>query len=91
MNKVEIDMPADKVELYEKLVATNPNVEWKGGHLAQDLDPRRAKSRAAALAEAKLWVEGFVGWYSTEHRHSGIRFVTPDHRHDGREREMGLR
>lgn len=27
----------------------------------------------------------FVAWYNTEHRHSGIRFVTPDERHDGRE------
>ena len=27
----------------------------------------------------------FVAWYNTEHRHSGIRFVTPDERHQGRE------
>ena len=26
--------------------------------------------------------------YNTEHRHSAIRFVTPDQRHDGREREI---
>jgi len=26
-----------------------------------------------------------VAWYNAEHRHSGIRFVTPDERHDGRE------
>ncbi len=31
---------------------------------------------------------GFVAWYNTEHRHSGIRFVTPDERHDGRESEV---
>lgn len=42
----------------------------------------------ASLAEANLWVEGFVRWYNTEHRHSAIRFVTPDQRHDGREPEI---
>jgi putative transposase len=25
----------------------------------------------------------FVGWYNTEHRHSRIRFVTPEQRHRG--------
>jgi putative transposase len=34
---------------------------------------------------ARRWVERFVGWYNGEHRHSAIRFVTPDERHCGRE------
>lgn len=42
----------------------------------------------ATLEAANLWVEGFVSWYNTEHRHSAIRFVTPDERHDGREHEL---
>ncbi|RKG72762.1 hypothetical protein D7W82_39495 [Corallococcus sp. CA049B] len=25
----------------------------------------------------------FVGWYNTEHRHSAIRFVTPEAKHFG--------
>jgi transposase InsO family protein len=37
---------------------------------------------------ARRWVERFVAWYNTEHRHSGIRYVTPDDRHFGREREI---
>jgi len=36
-------------------------------------------SRAAATA----WVTEFVRWYNTEHRHSGIRYVTPAQRHNG--------
>jgi putative transposase len=40
------------------------------------------------LDDARAWVTGFVAWYNTEHRHSGIRFVTPDERHDGRESEV---
>ena len=37
------------------------------------------------IEQARAWVAGFVAWYNAEHRHSGIRFVTPDERHDGRE------
>ena len=39
----------------------------------------------ATLETARAWVAAFVDWYNTEHRHSAIRFVTPDERHDGRE------
>ena len=37
------------------------------------------------LEAARAWVTTFVGWYNAEHRHSGIRFVTPNERHHGRE------
>jgi transposase InsO family protein len=33
--------------------------------------------------EACEWVAAFVDWYNHRHRHSGIRFVTPDQRHSG--------
>ena len=39
----------------------------------------------ASLEEARRWVAGFVRWYNTAHRHSAIRFVTPEDRHSGRE------
>lgn len=39
----------------------------------------------ASLTSAQLWVDRFVHWYNTEHRHSAIRFVTPDERHRGLE------
>ena len=38
-----------------------------------------------SLAEAQAWVALFVRWYNTEHLHSGINFVTPTDRHEGRE------
>jgi putative transposase len=37
----------------------------------------------AALPAARDWVQAFVRWYNHEHRHSGIRFVTPAERHAG--------
>jgi putative transposase len=42
----------------------------------------------ASLEEARAWVETFVGWYNEEHRHSGIRYVTPGQRHRGEDRVL---
>lgn len=42
----------------------------------------------ASLEAARAWVETFVGWYNGEHRHSAIRFVTPDQRHFGTQGEV---
>ena len=35
------------------------------------------------LSHARHWVEQFVTWYNYEHKHSGIRYVTPHQRHTG--------
>jgi transposase InsO family protein len=40
------------------------------------------------LRAARHWVHGFVRWYNEEHRHSGIRFVTPGERHRGEEQAI---
>lgn len=37
----------------------------------------------ADLIEAQQWAARFVHWYNHEHRHSGIRYVTPAQRHAG--------
>jgi transposase InsO family protein len=39
----------------------------------------------AGIEESNEWVRRFVAWYNTEHLHSGIRFVTPQSRHTGRD------
>ena len=33
--------------------------------------------------QACQWVSAFVDWYNHQHRHSGIKFVTPQQRHSG--------
>jgi transposase InsO family protein len=38
-----------------------------------------------SLEAARRWVHRFVQWYNNEHRHSAIRYVTPNQRHDGTE------
>ena len=35
------------------------------------------------LLSVKSWVDGFVDWYNGEHRHGGIKYVTPNQRHYG--------
>jgi putative transposase len=40
----------------------------------------------ADLADARQWAAAFVHWYNHEHRHSGIRYVTPAQRHAGEDR-----
>ncbi len=40
------------------------------------------------LTQARKWVSALVDWYNHEHRHSGIRFVTPAQRHQGLDRQI---
>jgi putative transposase len=41
-----------------------------------------------SIEDARTWTQGFVAWYNNQHRHSGIRFVTPHSRHFGKEKEI---
>jgi putative transposase len=37
------------------------------------------------LEDARTWLNEFIHWYNHEHLHSGIQFVTPADRHDGKD------
>ena len=37
----------------------------------------------ATLDGARTWVLKFVHWYNQEHKHSGLKFITPHERHSG--------
>ncbi len=50
--------------------------------------PEYPKKPFAALEPARARVTAFVVGYNTERRHSGIRLVTPDERHEGREQAV---
>lgn len=47
--------------------------------------PGYPKKPFATREAARDWVDGFVDWYNGTHLHSGIRFVTPNDRHAGRD------
>lgn len=40
------------------------------------------------IKQARDWVMKFVSWYNHEHRHSGIKFVTPHQRHTGKDEQV---
>jgi transposase InsO family protein len=42
----------------------------------------------ADLSAARAWAVAFVHWYNIEHRHSGIRYVTPAQRHAGADHDL---
>ena len=42
----------------------------------------------ADLDAARAWGAAFVRWYNDEHRHSGIRYVTPAQRHSRQDRAI---
>ena len=50
--------------------------------------PEYPRKPFESIEQARAWVSGFVQWYNTEHLHSAIRFVTPDDRHYGKEKEI---
>ena len=41
-----------------------------------------------SLEAARKWVAGFVSWYNNDHRHSALKFVTPNQRHQGMDAEI---
>ena len=50
--------------------------------------PEYPSEAFSSLEHARAWVALFATWYNTAHRHSAIRFVTPDERHDGHDKNI---
>ena len=42
----------------------------------------------ATLTDARQWALKLVSWYNNDHRHSGIRYVTPSQRHARQDRAL---
>jgi transposase InsO family protein len=50
--------------------------------------PQYPASGFATLQDARDWASRFVAWYNHDHRHSGIRYVSPDARHEGQDHKI---
>lgn len=50
--------------------------------------PNYPKGPFKDLASARSWLKDFSHWYNFEHRHGGIRYVTPHQRHTGLDSEL---
>lgn len=42
----------------------------------------------SSLEEARTWALSFVRWYNNDHRHSGLNFLTPVQRHNGKDQAI---
>ena len=45
-------------------------------------------TRFDSIEAARDWMERFVAWYNTQHLHSGLKFVTPEQRHTGMDKDI---
>ena len=50
--------------------------------------PQWPKNGFDDIDNARVWVDKFVAWYNTEHKHSSIKYVTPEQRHNGLDTEI---
>ena len=50
--------------------------------------PEYPRKPFASKDQSCQWVASFVDWYNHRHRHSGIKFVTPQQRHGGQAVEI---
>lgn len=50
--------------------------------------PAYPQKAFSSLEDARTWVAGFITWYNTEHLHSALSYVTPEDRHEGRDRAI---
>ena len=44
--------------------------------------------RFETIFDARMWVVKFSQWYNNEHLHSGLKFITPNQRHTGNDKEI---
>ena len=47
--------------------------------------PSWPKKGFKSLDLSRAWVDSFVHWYNTEHKHSRLNYVTPSERHSGKD------
>ncbi|MCP3705135.1 MAG: transposase, partial [Alteromonas sp.] len=42
----------------------------------------------SSIEHAREWTLEFVVWYNTAHKHSALKFVTPEQRHTGADSDI---
>ncbi len=67
---------------------SNDNAFVESSFRTMKYRPNYPRKPFATLQVAIDWVDAFISWYNTEHRHSGIRFVTPEQRHSGSDTKL---
>ena len=71
------------VPSFSRPAVSNDNAYSEALFRTLKFTPAWPEAPFADIDAARRWVARFVRWYNTEHRHSGIEFVTPQQRHAG--------
>ncbi|MGN7790366.1 integrase core domain-containing protein [Enterobacter sp. 22452] len=50
--------------------------------------PQWLRNGVCSVSDTRIWVHDFVQWYNTQYRQSGIRYVTPDEKYNGKDVEL---
>ncbi|EFB1629712.1 transposase [Escherichia coli] len=66
----------------------NPGRFRKSDEFAIKYCPWWPENGFRTINDARIWVNRFVNWYNFEHKHSGIKYVTPAERHQGNDMKI---
>jgi hypothetical protein len=85
---LRIEVPRDRQGSFEPLLIPKHERRFTGfddkivAMYARGMTVREIPTKGfATLDEARAWAASFVHWYNVDHRHSGIRYVSPAQRH----------
>lgn len=73
---------------YSRPRVSNDNAYAEAWFRTAKYAPQFPAKGFSTIDDARDWAQRFVEWYNTQHRHSGIRYVTPEQRHTGEDREI---
>ena len=76
---------AGRLASYSRPRVSNDNAFVESLFRVLKYRPQWPSNGFSSLHEARQWVERFVSWYNTEHRHSKLNFVTPLQRLNGKD------
>lgn len=73
---------------YSRPRVSNDNPYSEAGFRTLKYRPGYPQDGFKTIENAREWVSSFVDWYNNKHYHSGINFLTPSSRHNGKDEEI---
>ena len=70
---------------YSRPSVSNDNPYSESVFKTLKYSPKFPEKPFGSIEQARQWVYDFVQWYNDQHRHSAIKYVTPNERHDGQD------
>jgi transposase InsO family protein len=70
---------------YSRPAVSNDNPYSESLFRTTKYRPQFPRRPFASVQQAREWMTWFVHWYNETHRHSAIKFVTPEQRHTGQD------